>query len=151
VRGCIVGHLMTLTLDRRSELLAGCPLFRGIDANGLAGLAEVATAVEFPANHVIARQGEIGTGFFVVVDGSVRVTRDGDVIAHLGPGEFFGELSVLDRMPRNASVTADVETTCLALASWDFEKVLLAQPALTLSILRGVATRLREVTESTRH
>lgn len=142
---------MTLTLDRRSELLAACPLFRGIDAAGLAGLAEVATAVDFPAGHVIARQGEIGTGFFVVVDGMVRVVRDGAAIAHLGPGEFFGELSVLDRMPRNATVAAETATTCLALASWDFEKVLLAQPALTLSILRGVAARLRDVTESSRH
>jgi len=142
---------MTMTLDRRSELLAGCPLFRGIDADGLARLAEVATAVDFPANHVIARQGEIGTGFFVVVDGTVRVVRDGALVAHLGPGEFFGELSVLDRMPRNASVIADVPTACLALASWDFEKILLDQPQLTLHILRGVATRLREVTESTRH
>lgn len=142
---------MTLTLDRRSELLAACPLFRGIDEAGLAGLAEVATAVDFPAGHVIARQGEIGTGFFVVVDGIVRVVRDGEVVARLGAGEFFGELSVLDRMPRNASVVAETSTTCLALASWDFEKVLMDQPALTLHILRGVATRLRAVTESTRH
>ena len=142
---------MTLTLDRRSELLAACPLFRGIDERGLAGLAEVATAVDFPAGHVIARQGEIGTGFFVVIEGTVRVVRDGAVIAHLGPGEFFGELSVLVRMPRNASVVADTATSCLALASWDFERVLLEQPQLTLHILRGVATRLREVTESTRH
>ena len=151
MRGCIVGAPMTMTLDRRSELLAGCPLFRGIDANGLAVLAEVATAVDFPAGHVIARQGEIGTGFFVIVSGGVRVMRDGTVVAHLGPGEFFGELSVLDRMPRNAMVAADVPTTCLALASWDFEAVLLEQPALTLAILRGVARRLREVTEPTHH
>lgn len=142
---------MTLSHDRRSELLASCPLFRGIDAPGLAGLADLATSVDFPAGHVIARQGEIGTGFFVVIEGSVRVVRDGTVVARLGAGEFFGELSVLDRMPRNASVITDAPTTCLALASWDFEKVLLEQPALTLSILRGVATRLREATDSSRH
>lgn len=142
---------MTMTLDRRSELLGACPLFRGIDAEGLAGLAEVATAVDFPPNHVIAREGDIGMGFFVVVEGMVRVVRDGEIVAHLGPGEFFGELSVLDRMPRNATVASETATTCLALASWDFEKVLLAQPALTLSILRGVAKRLRDVTESVRH
>jgi len=142
---------MTLTHDRRTELLAGCPLFRGIDPAGLASLAHLATAVDFPAGHVIARQGEIGTGFFVVIEGMVRVVRDGDVVARLGPGEFVGELSVLDRMPRNASVTAETDTSCLALASWDFEKVLLDEPALTLSILRGVATRLRAVTESARH
>jgi CRP/FNR family cyclic AMP-dependent transcriptional regulator len=142
---------MTLTHDRRAELLAGCPLFRGVAQDALAGLADVATAVDFPPGHVIARQGEIGTGFFVVVSGGVRVVRDGAVVARLGPGEFFGELSVLDRMPRNATVAAETATTCLALASWDFEKVLLDQPALTLSILRGVAARLRDATESARH
>jgi CRP-like cAMP-binding protein len=141
---------MTLTHDRRAELLAGCPLFHGIDGHGLEMLAGKATTVEFPSGHVIARQGEIGTGFFVVVDGSVRVVRDGDVVAKLGPGDFFGELSILDRMPRNASVVAEGATTCLALASWDFDAVLLEQPALTLAILRGVAARLREVTESVR-
>ena len=142
---------MTLTHDRRVELLAGCPLFKGIDDEGLAALAERATQVDFPAGHVIARQGEIGTGFFVVIEGQVRVVRDGKPVATLGAGEFFGELSVLDRMPRNAMVAADVPTTCLALASWDFEAVLLEQPALTLAILRGVARRRREVTEPTHH
>ena len=142
---------MTLTHDRRSELLAACPLFRGIEAAGLAGLADVATSVDFPAGHVIARQGDIGMGFFVVIAGMVRVVRDGEVVARLGAGEFFGELSVLDRMPRNASVIAEEPTSCLALASWDFEKVLLEQPQLTLTIIRGVATRLRNATESSRH
>jgi CRP-like cAMP-binding protein len=142
---------MTLTHDRRAELLAGCPLFRGVARDSLASLADVATAVDFPAGHVIARQGEIGTGFFVVVSGTVRVVRDGELVARLGPGEFFGELSVLDRLPRSASVAAETPTSCLALASWDFEKVLMEQPALTLSILRGVAARLRDATESARH
>jgi CRP-like cAMP-binding protein len=142
---------LTLTHDRRAELLAGCPLFKGIDADGLAKLAALATPVDFPAGHVIARQGEIGTGFFVIVSGLVRVVRDGTVVARLGAGEFFGELSVLDRMPRNATVSAEEATSCLALAAWDFEKILLDEPALTLAILRGVAMRLREVSESARH
>jgi CRP/FNR family transcriptional regulator, cyclic AMP receptor protein len=142
---------MTLTHDRRAELLAGCPLFQGIGPDGVAQLAAMATSVDFPAGHVIARQGEIGTGFFVVVSGMVRVMRDGEVVARLGPGEFFGELSVLDRLPRNATVAAEDDTSCLALASWDFEKVLLEHPAVTLAILRGVAARLRDVTESERH
>ena len=141
---------MTLTQDRRAALLAGCPLFRGINAEGIAHLASVATPVDFPAGHVIARQGEIGTGFCVVVDGLVRVIRDGEVVARLGPGEFFGELSVLDRMPRNATVSAEAATRCLALASWDFDRILLEQPALTLTILRGVAARLRAAPDANR-
>ena len=142
---------MPLTLPGRAELLAACPLFRGIGADGVRALAERATEVDFPAGHVIARQGEIGTGFFVVVSGGVRVVRDGTVLAHLGPGEFFGELSVLDGRPRNAMVATESATTCLALASWDFDAALTENPRIALAILRGVATRLREATEAVRH
>ena len=137
---------MTLTQDRRTELIGGCPLFRGVDAAGLGAIAGAAIEVDFPAERVIARQGEIGTGFFVVVDGMVRVIRDGAVVARLGPGEFFGELSVLDGGPRVAQVTAEVPTRCLALASWDFERVLREEPGIALAVLRVVAGRLREIT-----
>lgn len=102
--------------------------------------------MDFPAERVIARQGEIGTGFFIVADGRVRVVRDGTAIAHLGPGEFFGELSVLDGGPRVAQVVADVPTVCLAIPTWDFEKVLREEPGVALAVLKVVAARLREVT-----
>ena len=134
---------MTLTQDRRAELLGACPLFRGLDGDGLAAIAGAAIEVEFPGNRVVARQGEIGTGFFVVVEGSVHVVRDGTIVATLGPGEFFGELSVLDGEPRIAQVVAAEPTRCLALASWDFERVLREQPGVALAVLRVVAGRLR--------
>ena len=107
---------MTLTQDRRATLLATTPLFAEVDAAGMERIAERAVEVEFAPDHVIARQGEIGTGFFVIVSGGARVIRDGAVIARLGPGDFFGELSVLDGLPRMAQVVADGPTTCLALA-----------------------------------
>lgn len=142
---------MPLSSGHRSALLSACPLFKGVGNDGLAALANVATEVSFPSGHVIVRQGEIGTGFFVVVDGSVRVIRDGTVLAHLGPGDFFGELSVLDGRPRNAMVSAEIPTTCIAIASWDFEAALLANPSVALTILRVVAARLREATNADRH
>jgi CRP/FNR family cyclic AMP-dependent transcriptional regulator len=142
---------VTLSQDRRAELLGACRLFHGVDAADLSTVAGRAIEIDFPADHVIARQGEIGTGFFVVVDGSVRVVRDGDEVAVLGPGEFFGELSVLDGLPRVAQVVAVEPTRCLALASWDFEQALLDSPPLALAILRGLATRLRSVTENQQH
>ena len=138
---------MILTHDRRTELLAACPLFLGIAPEHLAALAEKATEVEFEARRTIVHQGEIGTGFFIVAEGRVKVVRDARTLATLGPGEFFGELSVLDGQPRIAQVVAEEPTRCLALASWDFEKVLLEQPALSLAILRVLASRLRSVTE----
>ena len=142
---------MPLTRDQKIEMLGSMPLFQGVDADDLGGIADRTVEVDYAPDGVIVREGEIGTGFFVIVDGMVRVVRDGEVVARLGPGEFFGELSVLDRMPRNATVSAETATTCLALASWDFDRILLEQPALTLSILRGVAARLRAATDSTRH
>jgi CRP-like cAMP-binding protein len=142
---------MTLTLDRKAELLSAARLFDGVDAEGMDRIAAVAVQVDFPADHVVARQGDIGTGFFIVVSGGARVIRGGETIATLGPGAFFGELSVLDGKPRNAQVVTVGPTTCLALATWDFEAVLLAEPKVTLAILRGLAARLRELTEITYH
>jgi CRP/FNR family transcriptional regulator, cyclic AMP receptor protein len=142
---------MTLTHDHRTELLARAPLLAGVDADGIARIAARVVEVDFPKDHVIARQGEIGTGFFLVASGSVRVVRDGETIARIGPGDFFGELSVLDGRRRIAQVVADEPTVCLALASWDFEAVVKEQPAVALAILRGLAGRLRELTEAHRH
>ncbi len=142
---------MALTRERKIELIAGTPLFDGVDADQLPGIADRAVEVDTPAGGVILRQGEIGTGFFVVVSGAVRVVRDGETIARLGPGEFFGELSVLDRMPRNAQVVADVPTTSIGLASWDLEAVITEQPRVALAMLRVLAGRLRDLTEAHRH
>jgi CRP-like cAMP-binding protein len=141
---------MPLATSHREALIAACPLFAGLDADGMATVARATVEVEFPADRTIARQGEIGSGLFIVADGAVRVVRDGEVIAHLGPGEFFGELSVLDGGPRNASVIADGPTTCLALATWDAERVLREQPGVALAVLRVLAARLREATEDHR-
>jgi voltage-gated potassium channel len=137
---------LTLTADRRTELIGGCPLFRGLGPADLTAVAAVAIEVEFPADRVIAREGEIGTGFFIVVEGRVKVVRSGTTVAHLGPGEFFGELSVLDGEPRVAQVVTEAPTTCLAIASWDFERVLRDEPGVALAVLRVVAARLRTVT-----
>lgn len=127
----------------RAALLAGCPLFGDLDAEGLEAVAAAAIEVDFPAGRTVARQGEIGSGLFIVTTGSVRVVRDGRDIARLRPGEFFGELSVLDGGPRNASVVTDEPTTCLALATWDAERVMRERPGVALAILRVVVARLR--------
>jgi CRP/FNR family cyclic AMP-dependent transcriptional regulator len=119
------------------------------DVDGLAGNAVVATRF-IPGRSRIAREGEVGTGFTISA-GRARVVRDGATIAELGPGEFFGELSLLDGRPRIATVTAVEPTTCLAIASWDFETLLHAQPGVAIAILRGVAGRLREVSDESQH
>ena len=141
----------TIAHDDRAELLAAAPLLAGVDPDGIAAIARRVVEVEFPKDHVITRQGEVGTGFFMIVAGGARVVRAGQTIATIGPGDFFGELSVLDGRPRVAQVVAEGETTCLALASWDLEAVMGEQPSVGLALLRGLAERLRTLTEADRH
>ncbi len=142
---------MALSREQTIELLAATRLFAGVDGDGLARIADRISELDVMAQRVIARQGEIGTGFFIIAAGSVRVIRDGATLAELGPGDFFGELSVLDGKPRNAQVVSTEPTTCLALASWDFEAVVRDQPSVALAILRELAGRLRQLTEERHH
>ena len=142
---------MPLSDDRKIELLAAMPLFEGVAADDLKGIAGRTIEADYGPRAVVERQGEIGTGFFVIVSGAVRVVRDGETVAQLGPGEFFGELSVLDQRPRNAQVEALVPTTCLALASWDLEGVITEHPRVALAMLRVLAKRLRDLSDVHRH
>jgi CRP-like cAMP-binding protein len=137
---------MALTPAQRAHLLAGVGLFSATSAKARAAIAKQAVEVEFPKGRWIARQGEIETGFFLIVAGSASVVRDGEVLARLGPGDFFGELSLLDRQPRMASVTSDEPTTCLALPSWEFGRLINTEPGVAAAILKEVAHRLRNAT-----
>lgn len=142
---------MTLTDDDRAGLLAATPLFQGVPPDGLERIAARSVEVAFEPGQVIARQGDVGSGLFVVASGAVRVVRDGQTLATLGPGEFFGELSVLDGLPRTAQVVAAEPTACLGLATWEFEAVVREQPEVALAVMRGLAGRLRTLTEGHRH
>ena len=142
---------MPLAREEKIDMLGSMPLFQGVDAEDLGGIADRTVEVDYAGGGVIVREGEIGTGFFVIVSGSVRVVRDGETVITLGRGEFFGELSVLDRRPRIAQVVAAEPTTCLALASWDLEAVIAEQPRVALAMLRVLAERLRYLSDAHRH
>jgi len=142
---------MPLSRDEKIEMLGSMPLFQGVHSEDLGGIADRTVEVDYAEGGVIVREGEIGTGFFVIVSGAVRVVRDGETVSTLGRGEFFGELSVLDRRPRIAQVVAAEPTTCLALASWDLEAVIAEQPRVALAMLRVLAERLRDLSDAHRH
>ena len=140
-----------MTLDRRpsTQLLGGCPLFGGVDADGLARDRRQGRSRSTSRRTTsIARQGEIGTGLLRHRRRPVRVVRDGEELAPLGPGEFFGELSVLDGQPRIAQVIADADDLPRARRPGTSKRSSLEQPGVALAILRGVAGRLRDVTEA---
>jgi CRP-like cAMP-binding protein len=141
-----------LTNEQKATWLSDVPLFAGISADSMSRLAAVAGEQEFAAGQFIVRQGQVGSGLYVVIDGSVNVIKGADEqIANLKPGEFFGELSVIDQQPRNASVQAAHATTCLAVASWDLLSLLEQDPALSLNLIKGLVARIRATGEQHRH
>lgn len=142
---------MALSKQEKARLLGGVDLFSALGPRALGSIAARATEVEFPAGRYIARQGEVGSGVFVIARGSARVVRGDEQLAVFGPGDFVGELSVIDRAPRLASVVAAEPTLCLAIAAWDFLTLLEQNPKLMKAVLLEVVARLRATTEHIRH
>ncbi len=142
---------MAMTREQKTALLSKVSLFSGVDPAALGEIADLMTEIEFAPGRYIVRQGQVGTGFYLIAGGRAKVMRGNAEIAHLGPGDFFGELSVLDQSPRMAHVVTEEATTCLALASWDLTQLLERTPKVTLALLRVVAGRLRAASEHHTH
>lgn len=142
---------VAMTKKQKAALLRKVNLFSGVGPRALDAIAGLMTEIEFAPQRYIVRQGQVGTGFYLIASGRAQVTRGNAAIAELRPGDFFGELSVLDQSPRMAHVIAVEPTTCLALASWDLARLLEKNPKVTLAMLRVVAARLRAATEQHTH
>src|SRR5688572_13204348 len=142
---------MPTSAQEKAAALARVPLFAGISDESMARLASVAGEVEFEDGQFIVRQGQVGTGLYVILRGTVRVVRGTTELARLAETDFFGELAVIDQQPRLASVQADGPVTCLALASWDLLQLLESDSALSLNLIRGLTTRIRSLDEQHRH
>ena len=142
---------MALSTQDKAGALAGVPLFAGISADSMERLAAVTGEQDFAVGQFIVRQGQVGTGLYVILSGSVKVLRGSDELTRLGKGDFFGELSVIDQRPRNASVEAAEPTAVLALASWDLLALLESDPQLSLNMIKGLVTRIRLAGEQHGH
>jgi CRP/FNR family transcriptional regulator len=142
---------VTIATDQKAGWLARVPLFAGISPESMARLADVAGEQQFPAGGYIVRQGQVGTGLYVIVSGIARVLRGTEELATLSEGDFFGELAIVDQQPRMASVLAETDITCLALASWDLLALLETDSALSLNLIKALAERLRLAGEKRHH
>ena len=103
--------------------------------------------VDVPSGRLLCEQGTIGREFFLIVEGQASVKRNNRKVATLGPSQYFGELALLDRRPRSASVISDTDMTLLVLGQRQFNGVLDSVPALSRKLLAAMATRLRESDE----
>jgi CRP/FNR family cyclic AMP-dependent transcriptional regulator len=130
--------------NAKVDLLGNVRLFSTCNKRELARIAGLADEVEAPRGKVIVRQGDPGRECFVITEGKARVTMRGRRSALLGPGSFFGEMSLLDQGPRSATVTAETDMRLLVLGSREFSALINEVPPVAVRIMRGLAARLRE-------
>ncbi|MEX1008560.1 MAG: cyclic nucleotide-binding domain-containing protein [Acidimicrobiia bacterium] len=123
--------------------LAAVPLFSALSNKELQLVAKQAEPVRVPAGKAVVTEGAAGADFFVILGGQARVERHGKKVAELGPGGFFGDLALLDRAPRNASVIAETEMELAKLGQRAFDELLDTVPGFARKLLAGLARRLR--------
>lgn len=132
--------------DAKADALSRAPLFAGLSRKQLNQLAQLSEDMEFPAGKVLIKEGDIGQEFFVIVDGDVEVTSNGDPIATRGGGEFFGEIALLEDTPRMATVTAKTPVRTFVLTRRDFRHLVDQNPGVEREVMRALAQRLVDLT-----
>jgi CRP/FNR family transcriptional regulator, cyclic AMP receptor protein len=130
--------------DAFIDHLQQVPLFAACSRKDLQLVARRAEDVRVPAGKALVSEGETGQEFFVIIEGTARVTRQGRKIATIGPGQAFGELALLDKAPRNASVIADTDMELVVLGQREFAGIIDDVPGFARKLLAGMAHRLRE-------
>jgi CRP/FNR family cyclic AMP-dependent transcriptional regulator len=124
--------------------LAAVPLFSLCSKRDLQIIARHTEVVEVPAGMPVIEEGEKGDAFFFIIAGEAAVRRRGRTVAKLAPGQFFGELALLDPAPRDATVVASSPLTVGVLGARVFRAIVRDVPAMTGKLLRGMAQRLRD-------
>ena len=130
------------------SVLAAVPLFEGLSKRHVKRLAGVADVGDFMAEHAIVREGEPGDAFYVVLAGQAKVTTNGKLINRVMPGDYFGEISLLDGDVRTATVTSETPMTLLILQRQRFMKLLREEPEMAMTLLTGLARQVRRTSRS---
>lgn len=124
--------------------LRGVKLFSGLPDKELERLARNLTERTFAAGDEIAVEGRDGVGFFLIESGEATVSQADEEIRRLGPGDYFGEMALIDQGPRSATVTADTELHCHGMTAWTFRPFVEAHGEIAWPLLETLVARLRE-------
>jgi CRP/FNR family cyclic AMP-dependent transcriptional regulator len=134
--------------DTKVDALRRAPLFEGLGKKELEQLARMTDDLEVPAGKALCREGETGSEFFVIVGGEVEVTHRAKTLARLGPGDFFGEIALIEQTKRTATVTAVTPLRFFVLTSQAFWGMVDASPGVERTILRALAKRVANLGEA---
>jgi CRP/FNR family cyclic AMP-dependent transcriptional regulator len=135
----------TVARDEKLELLKRIPLFAGFDRHHHERLGMLTEEVDVPAGKVLIRQGELGDDLMVIYSGLVKVERDGVQVNKLGPGQFFGEIALIERGPRTATVTSETACRLFVINHRAFHSMMEEFPEIASKVLLTLAHRVRSL------
>jgi CRP-like cAMP-binding protein len=130
--------------DTKVQVLKGVPLFEDLSRKELVQLERICEDLEVAPGRILCKEGQTGQEFFVIVDGTVQVTRRGRRVATLGGGDFVGEIALVTELPRTATVTAETPVRLFVLTRREFHAVLDNNAKVERKVLRALARRLAE-------
>jgi CRP/FNR family transcriptional regulator, cyclic AMP receptor protein len=133
---------MRLGKDAKVELLKKVPLFSRLDKRALQEVAQIADELDLPAGKEMAIEGDRGREFFVLLDGAAEVNRRGTRINTMKEGDFFGEIALVTKMPRTASVVATSDVRVLVITERAFDALLKKSPEVGRSVAEALAERV---------
>lgn len=133
---------MRLGKDSKVKLIEKVPLFSKLSRKGLEDVAHLADELDLPAGKVMAKEGDRGREFFVLLDGVADVKKGDQSVNKMGAGDFFGEIALVTHMPRTASVTAIEDVRVLVITERDFNALLKRSPEISRGIAEALAERI---------
>ena len=128
--------------DSKVQALGRAPLFEGLSKKDLTELARLTEDMEIAAGKTLCKEDTLGYEFFVIVEGEVEIRKKGRKVATRGPGEFFGEMALIERIPRTATVKATTPLRFFVLTRQSFNRLLDQQPSVERKVLRALARRV---------
>jgi CRP/FNR family transcriptional regulator, cyclic AMP receptor protein len=131
--------------NAKTELLRRVPLFAGCKTNALEEIGQLADEVDVPDGYTLIREGSFGEQFFLIVDGRVRIERGGETVSTLGPGQFLGEIALIDKGPTTATAVTEGPARLFVLAHREFNSLLDRSPAVRAEIMAALANRVRKL------
>jgi CRP/FNR family transcriptional regulator len=132
------------TKQEKLDLLGSVPLFSDVSKKDVERILNTVKETFHNEGDSIVTEGRGGVGFHLIIDGKVRVIRGDRTVVHLGPGEFFGEMALVDDGPRSASVIADTDLVTLVISKWEFRPLVKAHPELAWKLIEYLVARVRE-------
>jgi CRP/FNR family transcriptional regulator len=130
--------------DAPVELLKKVPLFSGLSDRELKQVAQSMKERTFNAGDTVTEEGKGGIGFFVIGDGTAKVSIGGTEVRTFGPGDYFGEIALVADVDRTATITAETELSCYGMTSWDFRPLVENNASIAWNMLQVLAQRLKE-------